>query len=224
MVRSDRLLEGSRACRYREIVNERLKRLPMNGDPVAEPALHDRVAASDEAAETTSIDDEGLAPVAGPTRDTGAKGVDLRLPRLVSFLDRVRADDEHVDIAVLVSIATGGAPKDRYVSWGDHPTRDGLSEPLHEATAQADQSLESWPREMSAVRDIERHAGMFVSMDQALLHESGENELDTANTTDTGEPVDLTPGETSGRGREDLEHRSVQRGNNAADRMRNVHA
>jgi len=65
---------------------------------------------------------------------------------------------------------------------------------------------------------------MFVSMDQALPYESGENELDTANTTDTGEPVDLTPGETSGRGRENLEHGSVQRGNNAADRVRDVHA
>lgn len=119
MVRSD-LREGSRACHVRQIVDERLKRLPVNRDLVAEPALHDRVA-GEELAETTSIDDEGLASIARPAGDTGAKSVDLLLPRLVSFLDRVRTHDEHVDVAVLVSVTTGGASKDRHVNWGDRP-------------------------------------------------------------------------------------------------------
>jgi hypothetical protein len=57
----------------------------------------------------------------------------------------------------------------------------------------------------------------------ALCNEPGEDELDAPDAANAGESMDLSPGEPSGRARENLDDRSIECRDDAADRVRDVH-
>ncbi len=206
-----------------EAVDERAKRLAGEGHSVAEPVLHQWVVCRDVSAESGTVNVERLTPVSRPDQEAITERVDLCLPHFVALRQRVRADNQQVDVAPGVSLAPRGTPEERHVKWGNRPAGDGGPDLIQDVTAEADEILECRPGEVRAVRRVQGRTGMFLGADKPLRDEACQDELDAADAAGAGEAVNLAPGEPTGRAGKDLEDRRVERRDDATDWVREIH-
>lgn len=93
--------------------------------------------------------------VSGPREHMAREPVELLAPKQVVVGDIARSDDEDVDVARGVAVATRSRPKDRQVDGCDLPTGNLVAEPTLKLGPNVGKELDSTRGEMLAVERVE---------------------------------------------------------------------
>jgi hypothetical protein len=101
--------------------------------------------------------------------DAVRKSLQLFAPARVVLGDTGRPDDEDVDVATGVAVASSGRAEDRHTCGSDLPLGDFRTQSALELRADPEKQLDRWGSEMLAVERVQKCVSSLLCPHEALL-------------------------------------------------------